>query len=119
MPTPGGLTHCPLQSGYFVSSCAAALGIVAASAPVTASAAIDRVQKDISASDAALLAEPYTVCRHTRKSAHGRPRTSAAPPLGAHRCRGALTPAPPAAEVRRCSASAQRSGATGGSRTGG
>src|SRR5262245_57399841 len=32
MPTPFGRSHCPLQSGYFDSSCAAALVIAVANA---------------------------------------------------------------------------------------
>src|SRR5215813_3790398 len=40
MPTPFGRSHCPLQSGYFDSSCAAALVIAVANARKTAIAAV-------------------------------------------------------------------------------
>src|SRR5262249_1385339 len=40
MPTPFGRNHCPLQSGYFDSSCAAALVITVANARKNAMAPV-------------------------------------------------------------------------------
>src|SRR5262249_23504048 len=40
MPTPFGRSHCPLQSGYFDSSCAAALVITVANARKNAMAPV-------------------------------------------------------------------------------
>src|SRR5437868_6685150 len=106
MPTPLGRCHWPPQSGYFDSSCAEAFGVVAESAPVSASAAIDRVQNVMSVSDAAFAYG--RIHRLWRKQEARRPAHADLSAPWAKRPCAVLTGAPPAVPARRSSASAPR-----------